>query len=237
VLADAAHKEWLEEHAPLIAEELNVKRVEFAAKADQYITYNVLPDLKRLGPRLGRKLPALKNLLAESDAAELMQSLEADGKVVCMLADGPVTLDAEDLQVRLQAKEGWAAAQGRMAVVVLSTDVTPELVAEGLAREVVHAIQNQRKEMECDYTARIRVVAATPSAELHAALAAFKKYVEQETLTSDLNVILLPDGVPGEQGLIQSQPALLDAIADATRTEVKVGACPLVLYVKVGGEE
>ncbi len=237
VLADASHQAWLEEHAQLIGEELNVKRVEFAAKGDQYITYSVLPDLKRLGPRLGRRLPALKNLLATTDPAELMKGLEADGKVVCMLDDEEVTLDADDLQVRLQAKEGWAAAQGRSAVVVLSTDLSPELIAEGLAREVVHSIQNQRKEMECEYTARIRVVAITPSRDLCEALGTFKKYVEHETLTIDLNCILLPDNVPDDRELVQSLTSLLDVTSGANRAEVKVAGHALVLYVKVAAGE
>ncbi len=60
VLADDAHQSWLAEHDALICDELNVKRVEFAAKADQYITYTILPDLKRLGPRLGKRLPELR---------------------------------------------------------------------------------------------------------------------------------------------------------------------------------
>jgi isoleucyl-tRNA synthetase len=234
VLADTTHQVWLEEHAQLIAEELNVKRVEFTARADQYITYNVLPNLKRLGPRLGRRLPDLKTLLAETDAGGLMRTLEADGHVTFMIADGQITLDADDLQVRLQAKEGWAAAQGRSAVVVLSTGLTAELVAEGLAREVVHAIQTQRKEMECQYTDRIRIVAITPSAELHAALGAFRTYVEQETLTVDLNCILLPGNVPNDQELVQSLTSLLDVTSGASRVEVKVAGHPLVLYIKVG---
>jgi isoleucyl-tRNA synthetase len=237
VLVDASHQAWLEEHAQLIGEELNVKRVEFAAKGDQYITYSVLPDLKRLGPRLGRRLPALKNLLATTDPAELMKGLEADGKVVCMLDDEEITLDADDLQVRLQAKEGWAAAQGRLAVVVLSTDLSPELAAEGLAREVVHAIQNQRKEMECEYTARIRVVAITPSCELYDALVAFKRYIEHETLSVDLSCVPLPDNVPDDRELVQSLTSLQDVTEGASRVEVKVAGHPLVLYVKVAAGE
>ena len=57
----------------LIREELNVKQVEFAPKADQYITYTVLPDLKRLGPRLGKRLPALKAALAGADARNTIE--------------------------------------------------------------------------------------------------------------------------------------------------------------------
>ena len=156
-------------------------------------------------------------MLAETDAASLMNSLEAEGKVSFMLSNGPVTLDADDLQVRLQAKEGCAAAQGLSSVVVLSTELTDGLIAEGLARDVIHGLQNQRKEMGCEYTDRIRVVAITPSAELHAALAAFKKYVEHETLTIDLNCISLPDSVGNDQELVQSFASLREATNVATR--------------------
>src|SRR5690606_25264322 len=76
ILADRTHQAWLQDHAELIAEELNVKLVEYTEKADQYITYTVLPDLKRLGPRLGKQLPELKKTLATADAAALLAQLE-----------------------------------------------------------------------------------------------------------------------------------------------------------------
>ena len=69
ILVDRTHQPWLEEHSALIAEELNVKQVEFTQNADQYITYTVLPDLKRLGPRVGKRLPALKQAIGSADAA------------------------------------------------------------------------------------------------------------------------------------------------------------------------
>ncbi len=94
ILADQTHQAWLEEHAALICEELNVKQVEFAERAEQYITYTVLPDLKRLGPRLGKRLPALRKALAEADGGKLLAELEAEGKVTLALPDGPVALDA-----------------------------------------------------------------------------------------------------------------------------------------------
>ena len=157
----------------LIAEELNVKRVEFTEKADHYISYSVLPDLKRLGPRLGKRLPALGQALAQADAGQILAALSAEGKVTLALPDGLILLEAEcSLQVRMNAKEGWAAARGRSSVVVVSTDLTPELLSEGLAREVVHAIQTCRKDMNCQYTDRIRLALVTASPELHAAVSA-----------------------------------------------------------------
>jgi isoleucyl-tRNA synthetase len=186
ILADATHLPWLEKQAGLICDELNVKRVEFTEKADQYITYNVLPDLKRLGPRLGKRLPAVRKKLGEADGGELLAQLERTGKVVVELPDGPVELDSDDIQVRLQAKEGWAAAQGTSCVVVLSTELTEDLIAEGYAREIVHAIQNIRKSKNCRYTDRLKVRAVTGSEEIRRAMTQFGEYIKSETLTLEL---------------------------------------------------
>jgi isoleucyl-tRNA synthetase len=187
ILADRTHQSWLVEHAALLREELNVKQVEFTEKADQYISYTVLPDLKRLGPRLGKRLPALKAALAAADAAALLAKIEADKQVTLELPDGPVALDSEDIQVRLQAKRGWAAAQGKAGVVVLSTELTPTLIAEGLAREVVHVVQGRRRDINCKYTDRIRVGLATDSAEIKAAVEQFGDYIRGETLALDVS--------------------------------------------------
>jgi isoleucyl-tRNA synthetase len=182
IRSDRAHQEWLQDHSALVAEELNVKLVEFTEKADQYISYTVLPDLKRLGPRLGKQLPQLRNALAEADASALLKRMETEHSVTFDLPGGPVVLDAQDLQIRLQAKEGWAAAQGATCVVVLATELDDELLAEGLARELVHAIQNARKEKNCEYTDRIEVGLVTEDEELRETAQKFRDYVQRETL-------------------------------------------------------
>lgn len=187
VLTDSTHQAWLETHEAIIRDELNVKRVEIVQNPDQYITFTVLPDLKRLGPRLGKRLPVLRRLLAEADGGKLLAQLEADGQITLTLPDGPVALDKDDIQVRLQAKEGWTAAQGQKCVVVLSTELTDELIAEGYAREMVRMIQERRKEMNCRYTDRIAVGVVTDSDELHAAFEQFQDYIKSETLALELN--------------------------------------------------
>ncbi len=196
VLANTAHRAWLEKHASLICKELNVKRVEFVDKAEQYITYTVLPDLKRLGPKLGKRLPTVRKLLAEADGSRLLAQLESAGRITLMLQDGPVALDSDDIQVRLQAKEGWAAAQGRAVVVVLATELTDELIREGLARELVRTIQDRRKEMGCEFTDRINVGIVTESPELKAAVEQFREYIEGETLAVKMAFAPLPAAEP-----------------------------------------
>ena len=111
-----------------------------------------------------------------------MAELEERGNVTLSLPDGPVVLDANDLQVRLQAKEGWAAAQGHCSVVVLSTELSEELVREGLARELVRTIQDRRKDMDCQFTDRIALGIVTESEDLRAAIEQFRDYIMGETL-------------------------------------------------------
>ena len=212
VLADRTHQAWLEEHGSLICDELNVKRVEFIEKAERYITYTVLPDLKRLGPRLGKRLPALRKLLAEADGGRLLDELQGKGRIAFSLADGPVTLDADDIQVRLQAKPGWAAAQGHAVVVVLATELTEELVREGLARELVRTIQDRRKEMGCQFTDRITVGIVTESAELKRAIEQFRDYICGETLAVEIVFGTLP-GV---------EPVAIDVAGHAATLYVRV---------------
>jgi isoleucyl-tRNA synthetase len=188
VLADATHQMWLEEHAALIADELNVKAVEFTTHGEEYITYSVAPNFKRLGPRLGKNMPAAKKLLAELDAGKLLSELKSAGKVSISLPDGStIDLDNEDIEVRLAAKPGWAAAQGKGCVVVLATELTPELLAEGLIRDVVRVIQDRRKDIACQYTDRIEVGLATDSAQLAAAIEQFHDYIAQETLATKID--------------------------------------------------
>jgi len=216
VLADTAEQSWLEDHTSLVCAELNVKRVEFTRRAEQYITYTVLPDLKRLGPRLGKRLPALRKLIGQSDAAKLLAELEASGQLPFSLPDGPITLQRDDIQIRLQAKEGWAAAQGRRCVVVLATELTGELIAEGRARELVRAVQERRKELNCRYTDRIAVGVATESAELHSAVDRFGDYIRRETLAVELKA----EAIEG------AQPVALEAAGHEFTLYVKVVAPP-----------
>lgn len=206
ILSDQTDRTWLEAHAELIAEELNVKKVEFSEQADHYINYQVLPDLKKLGPRLGKKLPVFRKKLGTVSPSQLLSDLEEKGSVEFDLDGETVEISREELMVRLEAKEGWAASHSKSGVVVLATELTPELVAEGLARELVHAIQGRRKDMNLDYNDRIRVSVVTQSEELSAGLESFGNYVQAETQANELLHEPLPD-VESIQTKLNGHPA------------------------------
>ncbi len=188
ILANATHQAWLESHAGLIAEELNVKAVEFTENAEQYIDYTIVPNFKRLGPKLGKNMPKVKKLLSDLDGGEMLAKFKSGGKVKLDIGEGEwienIYLDEADIEVRLLAKEGWAAAQGRGVVVVLATELTPELRAEGLSRDLVRVIQDQRKELNCDFTDRIEIGIVTKSPELCSAIEQFHEYITEETLAT-----------------------------------------------------
>jgi len=182
---DAADAEWLEAHADLVCDELNVKQFEICRDPDRYITRAILPDLKRLGPRLGKDLPRARAAIAKADAAHLLAALHRDGRAALPLAGGgEAVIEPDDVLIRTTAREGWAAAEGPRAVVVVASQLTPELVAEGLVREVVHAVQSQRKTLDLEFTDRIELAFETESPELRAAIERHLEYVAAETLAT-----------------------------------------------------
>jgi isoleucyl-tRNA synthetase len=185
-----------------LRDELNVKTIEYTKDADKYITYQVQPNFKRLGPRIGKLLPACKQALGSADGGTLLAELTATGKVTLNLGGENIELDNEDIQVRLNAKPGWAAAQGVGCVVVLATELTPELVAEGLARDLVRSIQDRRKDLTLDLSDQIEVGIAGDSPTLQAAINANRDYICGETQAVKLVFQALPsvDGIEVELG-------------------------------------
>ncbi len=205
VLAEARHRDWLRDHVGLLKDELNVKAVEFASNADAYIRYEVTPDFKRLGPRLGRRMPSVKKALAGADGAHLLAAIQRDGLARLNVDGQTVELEKDDVQVRLHAKAGWAAAQGPHCVVVLATDLTESLIQEGWARDLVRIVQDVRKDLGCQYTDRIELAIETASPQLQSALETFASSIQTETLARQVSLGSLPDVQPVER-TIDKQP-------------------------------
>jgi isoleucyl-tRNA synthetase len=212
VLADTKHQAWLEEHAEVITEELNVKQLEFCDDPSLYVEHEVVPNFKLLGPKLGKLMPKVKKWLGEQSGAELLASIRDNGLVNLEVDGRAIALTREELEVRISPREGWTSANDRGVVVVLSTELTPELLAEGLARDLVRVIQDRRKEIACDYTDRIEVGLVTKSSELAAAIDEYRQFISEETLATNL----------------------LDRQVDgAEATEATLGGDELTIYVKV----
>ncbi len=166
----------------LILDEVNVKELSWAEQRGEFVHHEVRPNFRVLGKRLGAKMKGVQAALAGADGDALAASLETDGKVVVEAGGETIELAPHELEVRLVEKPGLATAGDRELLVVLDTRLTPELVAEGRAREVVNRIQTARKEADLDYSDRIRVqYRAAP--ELESAIESYRDWIGSETLT------------------------------------------------------
>ena len=206
---------WLEAHADLVCEELNVKQFEICREPDRYITRSILPDLKKLGPRLGKDLPRVREAIAKADPQALLATLARDKKATLSLAGGgAAVIEQDDVIVRTTAREGWAAAEGASAVVVIASQLTPELIAEGLVRDVVHAVQSQRKSLDLEFTDRIELMFESVSVELRSAIEKHIDYIASETLALSAvcaeSVTLIAEASVTPSGGERSSTQLLD---------------------------
>lgn len=188
-VAEKDFRPRVEHFADLIRDELNVKAIHWAENRADFVRQEVRPNFRALGKRLGPLMPKVKAALEAADGDRLVETLEAEGAIELTIDGEPVRLDRDDLEVRLIEKEGLATAGDRELLVALDTALTPELEAEGLAREVVNRIQTARKEADLDYADRIRV-RYRAGEELEAAIEAHRGWIAGETLA----VELAPDG-------------------------------------------
>lgn len=196
VLGDDRHVQWLQDHADLLQVEINVKEVKFTTEGQDYIEYRVVPNFKRLGPKLGKAMPKVKQWLEQADGGDLLRQLKQTGKIIADVDGQSVELTEDDVEVRLQAREGWTAAQGENSVVVLATELTPELIQEGYVKDLVRFVQEQRKQIGCEYTDRIEIALVGASDDLRAAVAAYQDYLMRETLAVSLSWEPFEDGHP-----------------------------------------
>ncbi len=214
ILANPKHQGWLADHDEILASELNVKKVAYTQDADQYINYLVQPNFKRVGPRVGKLMPKVKQWLTSAEGAALLAEMESQGCVRTEIDGQVIELDGEDLEVRLQAKEGWAAAQGASSVVVLSTDLTDEMIREGLANDLIRLVQDRRKELNLEFTDRIQIGLETDSEAVKLAVEENSANIQEETLGLSLELMAL----------------------DVEGVKRTIGESDVVLFVRVTGK-
>jgi isoleucyl-tRNA synthetase len=163
-----------------LLEELNVKQLELRDSTEGLLEVEVLPDFKSLGPKYGRLMKGIQAALREADVFAIETGLAGDG--YRLEVDGvPVTLTADDVEIRHSAAEGLAFAMHDGAFVGIDTVITPELRLEGLARDFVRGVQNIRKELDLNVADRIHL-RYLASDELGAAVSTWEHYIRRETL-------------------------------------------------------
>ncbi len=186
VTADESLRGQVEPYADLLRDELNVKEIRWAADRTVYVHHEVKPIFPKTGPRFGKRMPEVKKALDAADGDALASELERTGKITLHLAAGSEDLAADEVEVRLVERAGTATQGDRDLLVALETALTPELEAEGLAREFVHWVQQARKKEDLDYADRIRV-AYEADPEMKSAVDIHLDWIMGETLAVEVS--------------------------------------------------
>ena len=169
---------------PLMAEELNVKEVRFAASADELGGWRARPNFRVMGPRLGTRAPEAAAALAADDGT-LAAELAHGRPVTVALPSGAAEVGPEDVSLAQHIRAGWALASGGAVTVALDLELTDELRREGLARELIHHVQGLRKASGLEVADRI-VLGIEAGGEPAAAAAAYRDEIAAEVLATDV---------------------------------------------------
>lgn len=191
---DASFQAEVEAVKALILAEINVKELEYITDASGLLKKSAKANFKTLGAKLGKDMKDMANLIAAFDN-EQINALEKAGSLELTVNGTPYTLTPDDLLVTTEDLPGWKTASDGALTVALDVHLTGELLAEGLARDLVNRIQNIRKEKDFNVTDRIVITlekhpAVLPAVEL------FHDYIKGETLATDL---VLADKMDGEK--------------------------------------
>lgn len=146
-----------DEFSALIADELNVKAVEYLKDDSRFTSYSLKPQMRTLGPKYGRLLGEIGKYLAQADGNTIVEAVKNGGVYSFELSGTNIELSQGDLLITAVSREGFVSESDGGIVVVLDTALNDELIAEGYVRELVSKIQNARKEQGLEVTDHIEL--------------------------------------------------------------------------------
>ncbi|MBL8064039.1 MAG: isoleucine--tRNA ligase [Anaerolineales bacterium] len=197
----------------VIQDELNVKQVRLLDAATEAVSHSVKPLPKQLGQKYGNKFPVIQKAILAMNAEDVAKALLTGNPLEVKAGGETFHIISEEVEVKALAKEGFAVAEDGAYVAALVTTLTPELIAEGMAREFVRRVQDLRKTADLDVADRIELFVEA-SAGLKTAVETHADYIKSETLTVKLsfatppaNASVVEDAFEGETlkvGLVKS---------------------------------
>lgn len=181
VVAAGAEREAIERLGDVAREELNVKELRYVSQADELGSYEVKPNYRALGPRFGKQMPQVAAAVAALDPGHVADALRGGARVGISLEGHDHELDSDDLMLAMSPLEGYQLEREGSHAVALELELDDELRREGLAREIVHAVQNARKSAGLQVEDRIHLGLGGDE-DLLAAAREHEDYVKRETL-------------------------------------------------------
>ena len=174
-----------EYYSEIVKEELNVKKVELGAEMSEYVDFEIKPNLPVLGKQYGKLIPKIKQAISEKNQMDLANTVKNGGVEYIEVEDTQIELNADNLLITMQGKEGFAfSGEGEIGV-VLDTHITQELKEEGYVREILSKVQNMRKEKEFEVLDRITLYIAD-NKELERIIKENEESIKKDTLAVEV---------------------------------------------------
>jgi len=180
-------KAQLEKVEGLVKAETNVKEIQYLTETDGFIKKKIKPNFVNLGKKLGPKMKAVSQILA-GFSQEQISSLEKQGRINLLVDNEPVTLEVADTEITSEDVPGWMVATKGPLTVALDITITPDLVNEGNARELVNRIQKIRKDSGFELTDRI-FVKLSDNPELKTSITQYIDYICAEILADSFELV------------------------------------------------
>jgi isoleucyl-tRNA synthetase len=172
----------------LIKEEINVKEVKYIHEKDNFVSYEFKPDFKVMGPKYGKHMKNIASALAQMDADSIIEKLHKGMDYYLEMNGSTFKLTEEDLIISIKDREGFVFETNKELFVALDTHLTPELIEEGLARELVNKIQFTRKEKNLEIMDRIKIFFLAEN-EIENVFLKYAEYIKNETLTDSFHAV------------------------------------------------
>jgi len=177
----------------LLNEEINVKNISFARDTSQFITKTVKPNHSKLGPKLKEKAKSVLNKLESMDKNKLYNNLKKDKEIILEIESEKIKLTSDDFIIVEQEKSHFARTEVDDTILLVDTTLTPELEAEGFAREIVRRIQSMRKELDLKVEDRISTEISVDKDKIKD-LQNWTDYIRTETRSKKISFIDKPNG-------------------------------------------
>ena len=174
-----------EYYGNIVKEELNIKEVDLGANMNEYVHFEIKPNLPVLGKEYGKLIPKIREEISKLNQMDLANKVKNGGVEYIDIDGTQIELTSENLLVTMQGKEGFAfAGEGEIGV-VLDTTITPELKEEGYVREILSKVQNMRKDKEFEVLDKINLY-VSENQMLEELVKRFESDIKKETLTENV---------------------------------------------------
>jgi len=192
-VADNHQAETLKRFEGHILDELNIKQLEFVGSIDDYVSYKIKPNHKSLGPKYGRDIKTISQLLGEASANDIARKAANGEQIVLQDGANSWELQSDDVVVESSYAENIVVNDGTAPILVVDIAITDELRREGLARDIVRHIQQRRKDIGLEIQNRIRVAYSCDDETVNAAIDEHRDYICSETLCDGIKACELGD--------------------------------------------